>query len=203
MADIKRRTLDVSALPRHSFGPSEVTWWGNVGFMIIEGFTLMVCAVVYLYLRRNFQSWPPLRTSVPDLIIPTVSMLALIGGAVLAHLEARSARAFDLAGVRLWATVGVIADAVVLVLRFLELSSLNTRYDNDAYGSIVWFTLGFHGTLLALVFLEDLFFLLVPWLKGIDAKQAGHIVEKGAYAKFVAAIWIPLYVLIYLSPRFL
>jgi len=203
MAQFKRRTLDVSALPRHSFGPSEITWWGNLGFMIIEGFTLVLCAVVYLYVRRNFHSWPPLRTSVPDLIIPTASMLALIVAATFAHFESRAAKQFDLHGVRLWATIGVLMDAVVVTLRFLELSSLNTRYDGDAYGSIVWFTLGFHGTLLALVFLEDFFYMLVPWLKGIDAKQASHIVDKGEYAKFVAGIWIPLYVLIYLSPLFI
>lgn len=203
MAEIRRRTLDVSALPRHAFGPSEVTWWGNIGFMVIEGFTLTICGVVYLYLRRNFASWPPLRTSVPDLIVPTLSLLALLIAAGFAHMEARSAKAFDLRGVRLWGGIGVGMDVVVLVLRFLELSALNTRWDNDAYGSIVWFTLGFHATLLLLVFLEDGFFALVPWLKGIDAKQVGHIVEKGEYAKFVAAIWVPLYVLIYLSPFFL
>jgi cytochrome c oxidase subunit 3 len=193
----------VSALPRHAFGPSEITWWGNISFMIIEGFTLVICAVVYLYLRRNFDSWPPLRTFSPDLIIPTASLFALILATVCANIEGSAARRYDLRGVQIWAGIGLAMDVVVLVLRWFELSSLNTRWDNDAYGSIVWFTIGFHATLLLLVFLEDFFFALVAWFKGIDAKQAGHVVEKAEYANFVCGIWILLYVLLYLSPHFI
>jgi|SRR5215216_6203542 len=203
MAELRRTYLDVSNLPRHALGPREITWWGNLGFMVVEGTTLIICAVVYLYLRRNFDVWPPLRTSQPDLIIPTLSLMALLITTFFAHLEGQAAKQADVAGIKLWALVGVSMDLIVLTMRALELNSLDTRWDNDAYGSIVWFTIGFHATLLLLVFLEDFFYALVAFLKPIDEKQRGHIVEKAEYGYFVAGIWIPLYVLIYLSPRFL
>lgn len=203
MAETRRRLLDVSALPRHSSGPSELTWWGNVGFMVIEGFTLIICGIVYLYLRRNFDSWPPLRTFAPDLTIPTLSLLALVIATVFAHLEGHAGQRLDVPAAKLWGVCGVVMNAVVLVMRWFELSSLNTRWDNDAYGSIVWFTLGFHATLLVLVFLEDFFYTLVTFTKGLDAKEGGHMIEKAEYAYFVLAIWVVMYIIIYLSPRFI
>ena len=43
-----RFTDDVADLPTHKFGPSSLTWWGIIGFMVIEG------AVLRAGLRRLF-----------------------------------------------------------------------------------------------------------------------------------------------------
>ena len=32
-----RFTDDLADLPTHKFGPSSLTWWGVLGFMVIEG----------------------------------------------------------------------------------------------------------------------------------------------------------------------
>ena len=32
-----RFTDDVAELPTHKFGPSSLTWWGIIGFMVVEG----------------------------------------------------------------------------------------------------------------------------------------------------------------------
>ena len=54
-----RPTIDVSNLPTFVFGREAITWWGTVGFAAIEGMSLVVCAVAYLYLRKNVYHWPP------------------------------------------------------------------------------------------------------------------------------------------------
>ncbi|MBV8913228.1 MAG: hypothetical protein JOZ05_09345, partial [Acetobacteraceae bacterium] len=46
-----RRVLDVSGLPLHGIGPESVTWWGALGFMLIEGTGFALVIAVYLYLR--------------------------------------------------------------------------------------------------------------------------------------------------------
>ena len=203
MAQGERTYLDVSGLPRHNPGPSQLTWWGNVGFMVTEGTSILICVVSMLYLRRNFQTWPPERTPAPDLIIPTISIIMLCVASTFAWIEGRAAKVMDRPATQLWAGLGVAADIVVLVLRALELNSLNTRWDSDAYGSAVWFTLGFHSTLLLLVFLEDFFYFLVAVTKPLTQKQVGHITEKAEYAVFVAIAGIFVYIMLYWSPRFL
>lgn len=195
--------LDVSRLPRHAFGPRQITWWGNIAFMLIEGTTLVICAVTYLYLRRNFDAWPPNRTPPPGLLIPFISLLFLSASTAMAHVEGRCAKRGDLDAMRFWGLVGIGVSLIALVLRFLEFSVLNTRWDHDAYGSILWFTIGIHTTLLLLQFLEDIFFILLAYLEPIQPDHFSHVVEKAEYAYFVWAIWIPLFILLFLGPRFL
>ncbi len=174
-----------------------------MGFMIAEGTTLAICAGVYLYLRRNFESWPPLRTPPPDLLIPTIAVVVLVASTAIAVMIERNAKAFDIARTRRWKLIGVGADIVMVTLRALEFNSLNTRWDNDAYGSIVWFTIGFHSTLLLLVLIEDLF-IAATFVKGpLERKHFSDAADAALYWYFVAGAWVPLYVLLYLGPRFM
>lgn len=203
MAERERTVLDVSGLPHHEPGPSQLTWWGNLGFMLTEGTSILICAFAWFYLRRNFEAWPPLRTSNANLLIGTISILFLIAASTAAWIEGRAARMLDLRGVQLWGGIGVLLDLATLVFRGLEFNSLNTRWDTNAYGSIIWFTLGFHATLLLLVFLEDVFYFIVAVKHPLTQKHAAHIVEKAEYAVFVAAAGVFVYALIYWAPRFL
>lgn len=198
-----RKVLDVSGLPRNTVGPGEVTWWGNLGFMIVEGTTLLICAVAYIYLRRNFESWPPLRTPQPDVLVPTISLMLLFVSTWLAYREGVAARNREIDAMRKVGAISLTASAMVLVFRALEFGALNTRWDNDAYGSLLWFILGFHSTLLLLQFFEDTFYLYITFRGPVRDRHYGHIIDKAHYSVFVAAVWVPLYVMIYLAPRYI
>ena len=54
-----RPFLDVADLPDLAFGSRDIMWWGTLGFVVIEGFTLALCLMVYLYLWKNYSEWPP------------------------------------------------------------------------------------------------------------------------------------------------
>jgi heme/copper-type cytochrome/quinol oxidase subunit 3 len=92
---------------------------------------------------------------------------------------------------------------VLLIVRALEFNSLNTRWDNDAYGSIVWLTIGFHTTLLLVDFLESFFIGLIFWIGPIEEKHFVDADDDAYYWYFMVASWVPLYFLLYLSPRLL
>jgi cytochrome c oxidase subunit 3 len=196
-----RRVLDVSALPKHDFGQRATSWWATIGFMVVEGTTLAICGVTYLYLTRRFQQWPPLRTPPPDLLIPTISFIALLASVVIALHLMKAARSYDLIRTRNLLTVASVASVLLLILRALELNSLNTRWDNDAYGSIVWFTIGFHTTLLLVDFLESFFIGLVFWLGPVEKKHFSDADDDAFYWLFVVGSWVPFYFLLYLFPR--
>ena len=54
-----RAVADVASLPTTTFGNRGILWWGTLGFIVIEGSTLAICALTYFYLRKNFYTWPP------------------------------------------------------------------------------------------------------------------------------------------------
>lgn len=37
-----RRVHDVSGVPTHAFSHHNLVWWGTVGFIVVEGFTLFL-----------------------------------------------------------------------------------------------------------------------------------------------------------------
>ena len=69
----ERVVADVSRLPTVVFGERNLASWGTTGFMIIETFTLALCAVTYIYLRKNTSVWPPHGTPLPSLLLPSIN----------------------------------------------------------------------------------------------------------------------------------
>ena len=56
---------DVSALPTYAFGTRMTTWWGTLGFCVIEGMGFAIAIAAYLYLVHVNPQWP-LADAVPN-----------------------------------------------------------------------------------------------------------------------------------------
>lgn len=195
---------DLSHLPTVTFGQRSLMWWGTVGFMVVEGWTLALCVAAYLYIRQNYVTWPPLRTPVPDLLIPTINLALLLISIWPNYKTQQAAKRLDERGVRLWLTISGFGSLPILVLRWFELWALNVRWDTNAYGSAAWVTVGLHASLLLLDIGDTVAFALFYWLREqMPVKAMSDVSDNSFYWYFMVATWIPLYVLFYLGPRFL
>src|SRR5213083_3088784 len=63
-----RFTDDLADLPTHKFGPSSLTWWGIIGYMIVEGGFFAMAFAAYFYLMGHEQGWPPEGRVAPNLL---------------------------------------------------------------------------------------------------------------------------------------
>jgi heme/copper-type cytochrome/quinol oxidase subunit 3 len=99
--------------------------------------------------------------------------------------------------------VMVAIGVVTIALRFLEFDALQFRWDDNAYAGIVWTTVGMHLLHLVTGTAENLLMALWVWIKGLDTKHARDIRVGAVYWYWIAAIWIPLYVMIYFGPRWI
>jgi heme/copper-type cytochrome/quinol oxidase subunit 3 len=196
-----RPVLDVHDLPSVVYGTRVVTWWGTAGFMVVEAVTLTVCLAAYYYVRRSFTTWPPLRTPPPDLSVPTISLLVLIAVLVPTYLFQKAAKRLDTPKTKLWLWVSVAVMAAAIALRFLEFSSLNVRWDANAYASVAWAIVFAHFTLLLADTLETFIFALMVTRGAAATRYYPGIDEDAFYSYFMVAAWIPCYVTIYLVPR--
>ena len=196
-----RREMDVAELPTVTFGPRSLMWWGTLGFMTIEGWTTAILVVSYFYLRQNFDSWPPLRTPNPSLVIPTINLLIMLVSIVPARLAADAAKRLDLAGVKRWLAVSSIVGVAICVVRWWELWALNTRWDTNAYGSAAWMIVGFHTSLLLLDVADTLGLTLFYNIREMPAKAFSDTADNSFYWYFTVGLWIPIYLIIYVGPR--
>jgi cytochrome c oxidase subunit III len=194
---------DVADLPTVTFGHRSLMWWGTLGFMVIEGWTLALIVAMYFYVRQNFVTWPPLadgRLPNPSLTIPTINLAIMLVSIIPAVLADRAARRLDVGAVKIWLLVLAIISLAIPVLRWYELWALNLRWDTNAYGSAAWTIVGTHATLLLLDVADTVGLTLFYWFKRMPIKAMSDVVDNQFYWYFMVGIWIPIYLIVYIGP---
>ena len=199
-----RPTIDVSELPDNAFGHHNMVLWGTLGFVVIEGFTLAMAAVVWIYLAQSMDQWPPYGTPLPTLMASTLLVIVMLLSIPLMRWMCKAARAYDYRRTRLGATIATLVCVVFVSLRMVELTrSLHVRWDTNAYGSAQWLVIGLHGTLLLMQLVEMGGIALAFWFGTIEKKHFSDAYDAAFYWYFIVASWIPLYAMCFLAPRFL
>jgi heme/copper-type cytochrome/quinol oxidase subunit 3 len=193
--------VDVSGLPTTTFSHRSLAWWGTLGFMAIEGTTLFIAVVAYFYLSRNFQTWPPEHTMRPSVLWPTVQVLVLLASLIPTVLADRAAYRIDLPKLRQWFVVMLIFEVLSVIIRWQEFLSLNVRWDSNAYGSAAWTLVGLHSTLLLADLFETAVLTAILFSSRLVDRHYSDATDVTFYWYFMVATWIPIYVIVYLSPR--
>jgi heme/copper-type cytochrome/quinol oxidase subunit 3 len=197
-----RRVLDVSVLPRTVFGHQGLIWWGTAGFMVIEGSIFVIVLIVYFYLRLQVADWPPNLPN-PGLFYGTANLVTVIVSLLPAYIAKKKAEEFDLAGVRLWLGILVLFGVATVVIRVFEYFTLNCRWDDSAYGSIVWTLLSLHTLHVATDVVDSLVLLSLAFIGPNPKRRFVDYSENSLYWFFIVAWWVPVYVTIYFMPRWL
>ena len=200
---INRPSLDVSKLPNVGFGTKSITWWGVMGMMAIEAtvFALMIAA--YFYLSTRSIEWPPHRDP-PDLLWGTLNTLVFLVSVLPNEWYRRRAPKGDLTSVRVGLVVLTLFGLMNIVIRYFELTHMNTDWSIDAYGSAVWTLIGLHVVHLVTDWVDTVVLTVLFFRPGlVEGKRFVDAAENAGYWNFVVLTWIPIYLVIYWTPRWL
>jgi heme/copper-type cytochrome/quinol oxidase subunit 3 len=193
--------LDICHLPTFAFGPRSPMWWGTVGLMVIEGTVFALAVMTYFYLRSHASVWPMSRFA-PDLTWGNINTLVMLGSLAPNWLAKRAAERLDLPKVRFWMVVCMAFALAFLAVRVFEFGVLNTRWDSNAYGSIVWMLMGLHTTHLVTDAYDSLVLTVLMYTGPLEGKRFVDVSENAAYWYFVVFSWLPIYAVIYWGARF-
>lgn len=198
----QRYVLDVSPLPKFAFGHKGLISWGTAGFMVIEGSMFVMALVVYFYLRLKVDAWPP---SLPDpgVTFGTANLLLAVVTCIPNVLVKKAAERFDLRSVRLWMVLLTLGNVATVVIRGFEYTQLNCRWDDNAYGSIVWLLLSLHTIHIGTDAVESGVLTVLSFTGPMTERRFVDIAEDALYWYFIVAWWIPIYLTIYWAPRWL
>jgi cytochrome c oxidase subunit 3 len=206
-----RAVIDVSELPSATMDHRSTIWWGNLMLLCIETMMFALLVGAYFYIRQNFYEWPPPKVhdppaiyhAVPLLTVPTINLVLLLMSCIPMAWVDRACLKHNQMSVTLGLVVVILCGAAVIIFRFLEFHSLLFKWNENAYASAVWTILGMHLLHLFTGTLE--FALLLSWLllKDMDVKHARDIRVTATYWYWIAGVWLVLYAIVYLSPRFL
>lgn len=196
------RMVDVSSLPTYAYGNRSIMWWGTWGMVLIEGTVFAIALVTYYYLRDFSATWPP-EGAAPDLIFGTMNLAILLLSTVPNQLAKRAAEREDLRGVRAWLIVSLMFAFAFIAVRAFEFPALNTRWDANAYGSIVYMLLILHTTHLVTDTADSIVLAVLMFTGPLGGKRFVDVSENSLYWWFVVVTWIPIYFTIYIAPRVL
>ena len=196
------RVLDVSGLPTYAYGNRSLMWWGTWGMILIEGTVFVIALVTYYYLRDFSQTWPP-EGDPPRLLFGTLNLGILLASGWPNQLAKQAAQREDLRAVRLWLVVGLLFSVAFIVVRGFEFPALNTHYDANAYGSIVYMILILHTVHLVTDAVDTLVLTVLMFTGPLEGRRFVDVAENSLYWWFVVFSWIPIYCTLYLAPRML
>ena len=196
-------TRDLAELPTHAFGHRSLTWWGVIGFMVIEGAGFAMAMAAYFFLMSQEQEWAPRPTLPPDLLAGTLFTLVMLLSEIPNTMIKKAAETYDVAKVRMLLP-GIVAIGVLLfIIRGFEFNSLNVMWYDNAYGSIIWALLFLHTTHVATDWVDTVvLWRLMETPYGEEPRRLVDVDENSLYWRFVWLTWLPIYVLIYWLTRF-
>jgi heme/copper-type cytochrome/quinol oxidase subunit 3 len=196
----RRRITDLSKLPASGFRSHGLWWWAGCAFMLMETSGFALACAAYVYLMNANSQWP-LTDRPPDLFWGTAQTVLLVGSLFPTLIMMRAARRLDRPKAIFWAVLVAGLNALALVIRALELPHLNTRWDQDAYGSITWALMLLHTVHLITDFVDTGFLVVFMFTHPLSGERLSDLDDDGIYWMFVAACWIPIYLLVYWAPR--
>jgi cytochrome c oxidase subunit 3 len=193
---------DLTDLPDHAFGPRSLMWWGVLGFMLIEGTGFLLAGGAYFFLVGHVQPWPP--GQVPPRLTWGVVFTVLILLSEIPNLWTKAqAKAYRDGPTRLGLVLMSVIGFVLLGVRWMEFGALNTRWDADPYGSIIWALMFLHTVHVITDLGDTVFITVVSFTHPIDGNHFSGVADNCVYWRFVVLSWLPIAALVYLGPRLL
>jgi cytochrome c oxidase subunit III len=193
--------IDVSHLPNLVSGSRGTLWWSFVLLLAIEATVFATLISAYFYLRMGAPEWPPPGISPPDLMLPTINTFILVLSSVPMYLADKGITKGKVNRLIAGGIAAIALATVFLILKVVEYSDVYYRWDDHAYGSIVWLIIGFHSAHVASVVLKTIVMMILAWRGYFNEHRHLGVQVNGLYWHFVVFVWLPLYVVLYWSPR--
>lgn len=194
-------TIDVRHLPNLVSGSRASLWWAMILLLVIESAVFGTLISTYFYLKMLSPAWPPPGVDPPKLLLPTINTLVLLASSIPIYIGDRSITEGRQKRFMWGMGIGAALALVFLTLKVVEYADVPYRWDDHAYGSIVWLIIGFHSAHVASVVLKTGVVLTLGYRGFFNERRHLGVQINGLYWHFVVGVWVPLYLMLYWTPR--
>lgn len=205
----QRPPLDVATLPPIGFDTKAPIWWGNTLLLMIETAMFGILVALYFSVIQNTSPFPPPRVdrlpvlydSAPDLTLPIIGLIVLLASLVPGIWLDVSARRRNVPAIKIGLALTLTFNIAAFFIRYYEFDSLHFKWNDNAYGSILWILLGMHLFHIIVMGCEDIYLFIWTLAKGVDEKHALDLTVTATYWYWIVAVWVLLFPMIYILPR--
>ena len=173
---------------------------GTVLLIAIESTCFAVLFNSYLYLRNNFQEWPPDERL--HFTPGAVSLAALVLTALPTWLYRTAACREQFGAMRRWLVIATALSFVSIAARAWEIRAVPFEWTGSAYASVVWTSLVMHTVEIVTGAVESVFLCAVLFRSRVEMKSFEDVEASALFWFFSVFVWVPFAVLFYLDGRF-
>lgn len=196
-------STNVAELPQFVPATRAVSGWAIIFVLIIELTLFATLISSYFYLRAAVPDWPPGDIPLPDLLFPTLNGLFFLLSVLPVALSVRKIKQGNPQAMMRNLAIACVMGLIFLGLTGYEYSQFAYDWTANVYASLVWTIVIIHG----LHVFSGLLMMGAVWVaayQGIFNQTRHAAVEGNAWFwYFGVAIWVPLYVVLYWSPRWM
>lgn len=189
-----------TALPVNPADHRSPGWWGMILLIATEATFFAYLLFSYFYVASMSQgAWPP--EGAPSLGLAFPNTLILLGSSLTLHWAESGIHQAKQGRLRAGLLLTLALGAVFLSIQMLEYSRKTFTPVTGVYGSLFFTITGFHGAHVAAGMLMNAVVLVRAWRGHFTAARHLAVTNTAMYWHFVDAVWIVVFVALYLSPR--
>jgi cytochrome c oxidase subunit I+III len=199
----RRQGLNAAELPTVVFGHRNVSWLGNVFYMMIEGMMFALVITSYFYLRTRSVDWPPGVTPPPSVGFGVANVAVFLISLIPARWIQLQAPTGNRQKIRMGLLALALFGVMAMILRGFEFTALHCRWTDNAYASVVWILIGMHTGHLITEWIETVVLLAISFTSKMSGTRLPDASTNSDYWYFVVASGVVTAFIIYGTTRFL
>lgn len=191
--------IPVDSLPTGAHGAEAAGWWGMLFFILTEAALFAYLFLGYFYLGSRFAEWPP--SGPPEITLALINTAILVLSSVPMWMAERLVRRGRMGLFSLMLLIVLVMGIAFLIIEATEWSHQSFTAATSAYGSVFYTITGFHFAHVTLGLLMTIELLYRASVKRINERRPLAAKNVAAYWHFVGLVWVILFFVIYMSPR--
>ncbi len=186
--------------PEELSGSHATAWWGMLALIATEAtlFVLLICS--YFYLRWQSPRWPPEGIPLPEFTYIIPATVLLLGSSLPVAWGEWGIRHDRQGALRIGFLVAWLMACAFMALELWEWTHLSFGPQRNAYGSLFFTITGFHLAHLSVALCLSAYVQVRAWLGHFDARHTLAVENVSLYWHFVDAVWVAVFLTVYISP---
>ncbi|HEY7802255.1 MAG TPA: heme-copper oxidase subunit III [Dehalococcoidia bacterium] len=187
--------------PAYISGTQQPATLGMLLLIMTEGIFFALLFTSYFYIRSGTNAWPQGNIEPEDLVVASINTFLLVASSLPLFFAEAAIKKGDQWGLRIGLGVSFTLGVAFLLLQLYEYQHIKFRADENAYASLFFVITGFHTVHVFVGLIMNLFVQIRAWLGHFSEKRHLAVQNASWYWHFVDAVWIFIFLIVYLSPH--
>lgn len=188
-------------LPVLLTGSRAPVWWAVILLIVIESTVFATLLTSYAYLRISANAWPPEGIPLPALRLPVLNTFVLLMSSIAVYWAGTAIGQGDTRKLKLGLAAGIMLEIAFLTVKLIESGGYAFDWSTNAYASIFLGITNLHSVHVVAAIVMASATLILAFRGYFTPERRLGIQVVSYYWQFVAVIWVPVFVVLYLVPR--